>query len=586
MKKKSLDKDLFKRVKKDQPNKAFDISEKSSRQLDRSETAEFVASQQRVVNTLGEESELAENWDRFSNTPKHPEEDPKKRQRRMTVRNDRTKPGAGQARMTGSKATHPGAVALGGDATNTSISAKQGQASLQGKGPKGASQDVLKGDERKGPDGPGEAQLEGGKAAAAQSAQLEGEETIARKAGMAGLEGRKESGPGQAWLEGGDADPQAGYASLQGEDKPDPKAGYASLDGQDDFAPDATAMANDGYQDPQAGFAQLQGDEVVDPQAGHASLEGSQPAGPGHASLQGKQAVDPEAGYASLEGSGPRGPGSASLQGDESGDPQAGQASLQGGAEREASQDQLQGMSQEEWDKLHQAGHASLEGSDEAQAGNASLAGGDEAQAGHASLQGSAQAQAGNSSLEGRPDYMDRAGQASMQSAEPKTRQQVLMEAKEKMRRHKADANLQGSEYVEQNVALQGKEAKDPKVGQATLEGRGQQGPDQAQLKAEEHVERLQGQAILEGKLDTQDQVKLKGKLEKSISRVQLDGKKAPKPVTKKAPEAPAPVAQAEPEKPKSRLASRLAQKMSKIREQSADITKESVELQHRNADD
>ena len=561
MKKKSVDKELFKRVKKDQSNKAYEISDKSSRQLDRSETAEFVSSQQRIVNTLGEESELAENWDRFSNTPKRAEKEEFKRQRRLKARKGSAISGASKTRMVGSKATRPDAVALGADdESDVSKAAQMGQASLHGKGPKGAGQDVLKGDDRKAPAAAGEAQLEGRKEAGAQFAHLEAEEIIERKAGMAGLEGREEFGPGQAWLEGSDADPQAGYAQFRGDARPDPKVGYASLDGQDDSAPDATAMANDEYQDPQAGFAQLQGEEVVDPQAGYASLDGKQPTGPGHAALHGEEAVDPEAGHASLEGNGPAGPGMASLQGEVSGDPQAGEASLQGKAERLASQDQLQGMSQEEYERLHHAGHASLEGS--------------------------AEVQAGNSSLEGRPDYIDRVGQASMQGEEPKTRQQVLMEAQAKMRRHKANASLEGSEYVEQNVALEGEEAEDPKMGQATLQGRGQQGPDQAQLKAEEHVERLQGQAILDGKLDTQDQVKLKGKLEKSIAKVKLDGKKAPSQPSKKAPKAAPPVAETAPQKPASRLASRLAQKMSKIREQSADITKESEELQHRNADD
>jgi hypothetical protein len=531
MKKKDIDKDLFKRVKSDQPSKAYEISGKSSRQLDRSETAEFVSSQQRIVNTLGEESELAENWERFSNTTKAGEEEPEKRQRRMKVRNDVKKNSTGSARLAANRAAHPDAVDLGNkDANDNAISAKQGQASLQGKGPADASHDVLRGDERQAPMAAGEAQLAGRKEAAPQFAQLEGAEAAERQAGMAGLEGREESGPGQAWLEGSEAEAQAGYAQLQGDDSADAKAGYASLEGQDDSSPDATAMANDEYQNLQAGNAQLQADESVNAQAGYASLEGKQAVGAGHASLQGEEAVEA----------------------------QAGEASLQGAAERQASQDQLQGMSQEEWDRLHQAGQASLEGGKAVEAGNAAL-------------QGDAQTQAGNSSLQGDG---------------PKTRQQILMEAKEKMRRHKADASLQGRNDVEQNVALQGQDGQAAKMGQASLEGRADKGPDQAQLQAEASVERLQGQAILEGKLDTQDQVKLKGKLAKTISKVQLAGKNPVMPATKKPPAEPVTEVNAAPEKPTSRLASRLAQKMSKIREQSADITKESEDLQHRNADD
>jgi len=530
MKKKDIDKELFKRVKNDQPNKAYDISDKSSRQLDRSETAEFVASQQRIVNTLGEESELAENWHRFSNAPKAGG-DPAKRQRRMQVRNDLRKSRAGNASLAGSKARHASAVGLDGQDANTqSISNRQGQASLQGKGPVAAKHDVLQAEEGQAP----------------------------ASAGQAQLEGREETGPGQAWLEGSEEQTQAGYAQLHGDDSAEAKAGYASLDGQKSHTPDATAMANDGYQDPQAGFA---------------SLDGHQPAGPGHASLQGDEVADPQAGEASLQGNAPREAGMASLQGDETAAPQAGEASLQGAAEGQASQDQLQGMSQEEWDRLHQAGNASLEG-------------GKEAQAGQASLQGSAEKQAGNSMLQGAPEDIGHSAQAQMQPNEPKTRQQILMEAKEKMRRHRANANLQGRDRVEQNVALQGKEYAAATMGQASLEGRADKGPDQAQLKAEESVERLQGQAILEGKLDSQDQVKLKGKLAKSISKVQLDGIKPVVATTNKLSAEPSPDAKPAAEKPTSRLASRLAQKMSKIREQSADISKESEELQHRNADD
>ncbi|HCH25557.1 MAG TPA: hypothetical protein DE179_14805 [Oceanospirillaceae bacterium] len=528
MKKKDIDKELFKRVKNDQPNKAYDISDKSSRQLDRSETAEFVASQQRIVNTLGEESELAENWHRFSNAPKAGG-DPAKRQRRMQVRNDLRKSRAGNASLAGSKARHASAVGLDGQDANTqSISNRQGQASLQGKGPVAAKHDVLQAEEGQAP----------------------------ASAGQAQLEGREETGPGQAWLEGSEEQTQAGYAQLHGDDSAEAKAGYASLDGQKSHTPDATAMANDGYQDPQAGFA---------------SLDGHQPAGPGHASLQGDAVVDPQAGEASLQGNAPREAGMASLQGDETAAPQAGEASLQGAAEGQASQDQLQGMSQEEWDRLHQAGNASLEGDKEAQAGQASL-------------QGGAEKQAGNSMLQGEPEDIGRSAQ--MQANEPKTRQQILMEAKEKMRRHRANANLQGRDCVEQNVALQGIEHAAATMGQASLEGRADRGPDQAQLKAEESVERLQGQAILEGKLDSQDQVKLKGKLAKSISKVQLDGIKPVVATTNKLSAEPSPDAKPAAEKPTSRLASRLAQKMSKIREQSADISKESEELQHRNADD
>jgi len=530
MKKKDIDKDLFKRVTSTQSSKAYEISGKSSRQLDRSETAEFVSSQQRIVNTLGEESELAENWERFSHIPKAGKE-PERRQRRMKVRNDVNKNSASRARLAGNKAAHPDAVDLGNhDANENTISAKQGQASLKGKGPKGATLDVLKGDERAVLTAAGEAQLAGRKEAAAQFAQFEGEETAERQAGMAGLEGREESGPGQAWLEGSEAEAQVGYAQLQGDDSADAKAGYASLEGQDDSSPDAIAMANDDYQNSQAGNAQLQADESADPQAGYASLDGKQPVGAGHSSLQAEEALEA----------------------------QTGEASLQGAAERQASQDQLQGMSQEEWDRLHQAGQASLEGSKVVEAGNAAL-------------QGRAQTQTGNINLQGDG---------------PKTRQQILMEAKEKMRRHKADASLQGRNDVEQNVALQGQDGQAAQMGQASLEGRADKAPGQAQLQAEASVERLQGQAILEGKLDTQDQMKLKGKLAKTISNVQLAGKNPVTLATKKPPAEPVTEANTAPEKPTSRLASRLAQKMSKIREQSADIAKESEDLQHRNADD
>ncbi len=48
--------------------------------------ADFVSHQQRIVSTKGEESELAENWDRFSNIPNLEPEQQNKPSRRLQAR--------------------------------------------------------------------------------------------------------------------------------------------------------------------------------------------------------------------------------------------------------------------------------------------------------------------------------------------------------------------------------------------------------------------------------------------------------------------------------------------------------------------
>ena len=281
--------------------------------------------------------------------------------------------------------------------------------------------------------------------------------------------------------------------------------------------------------------------------------------------------VDPQAGQVGLTGSGPANPDMTTMQGAEVVDVSGGEASLQGQSAEQASLDQLQGMSQEEYDRLHQAGSASLQGRPEAKAGVASL-------------DGRAEAQVGDSKLEGRPEYLDQAGEASLDGADKAIKKQTLLQsAQEKMRQRRAQADLEGHEHIDQDVALQGRQLAD--AGSVLLAGQPLQGPSQAQLLAEQSVPRLQGQSLLEGKLAKADQITLKNRLAQS-SQVQLNGENTPeksdKSLSEVVPKAPA----AESDKLSSRLASRLAKKMSKIREQTADITEEREALQYRNTDD
>ncbi|MBT3436228.1 MAG: hypothetical protein HN436_01245, partial [Oceanospirillaceae bacterium] len=64
--KKEIDKDLFKRVTTTKKPREFSISERKKSTNKYQTAADFVASQTRTKNTKGQESELADNWGRFS----------------------------------------------------------------------------------------------------------------------------------------------------------------------------------------------------------------------------------------------------------------------------------------------------------------------------------------------------------------------------------------------------------------------------------------------------------------------------------------------------------------------------------------
>ncbi len=281
--------------------------------------------------------------------------------------------------------------------------------------------------------------------------------------------------------------------------------------------------------------------------------------------------VDTQAGQASLKGSGAAKPDMATMQGAEVVDVLGGKASLQGQSPEQASFDQLQGMSQEEYDRLYQAGSASLQGRPEAKAGVASL-------------EGSEEGRVGNSELEGRPEYLDQVGKASLDGVEKAPEKRTLLQsAQEKMRQRRAQTDLEGHAHIGQKVALRGREFGG--IGSVLLADQALQGPGQAQLLAEQSVRRLQGKPLLEGKLAKADQITLKNRLSQS-SQVQFDGGKIPTITDKNASKGAKNAAVPASDKLSSRFASRLEKKMAKIREQSADIVKERESLRYRNTDD
>ncbi len=509
------DKNLFRRVKKSKPEKDYDISKRTSRQLDRSEMADFVAHQQRILNTKGDESELAENWERFSNIPKHDSEQQEDYLRRLKAHMDQSNLTPEQMYLEDNKVTGSETVGLDENTHSDADSeGQQGETSLEGNSPSKAGHTELNAND--------------------QQMQVD--------AGAAHLDGQSPSGAGQA--------------TLSGEQVIDPQAGQASLAGQSAAG---------------AGQATLSGEQAIDPQAGQASLAGQSAAGAGHATLAGDVVVDTQAGQASLKGSGAAKPDMATMQGAEVVDVLGGKASLQGQSPEQASFDQLQGMSQEEYDRLYQAGSASLQGRPEAKAGVASL-------------EGSEEGRVGNSELEGRPEYLDQVGKASLDGVEKAPEKRTLLQsAQEKMRQRRAQTDLEGHAHIGQKVALRGREFGG--IGSVLLADQALQGPGQAQLLAEQSVRRLQGKPLLEGKLAKADQITLKNRLSQS-SQVQFDGGKIPTITDKNASKGAKNAAVPASDKLSSRFASRLEKKMAKIREQSADIVKERESLRYRNTDD
>jgi hypothetical protein len=306
-------------------------------------------------------------------------------------------------------------------------------------------------------------------------------------------------------------------------------------------------------------------------------LEGLKPSGLGSARLLGEEGSDTGAGNAAMGHQAGAKAGSASLEDGATAAVDAGNANMGHQAGAKAGSASLEGGATADVN----AGNANMGHKAGAKAGSASLEGGAtaDADAGNANMGHHADAKAGSASLEGGATADVDAGNANMgHHADAKAGNATMG--------HQADAksgsaSLKGGATAEVDAgnAHMGHRA-DAKAGAANLDGKKIRAAGQADMG--HHV----GGRVISASLDGEDvdgaagQVNMGHQGSKQAGEKSLEGRNHKAALSTTLGNTEAPKA-AKNEKPV--LSSRLAEKMSKIRAQSADITMDSDALQERN---
>ena len=210
-----VNKDLFKRVLNTKKTREFTVSEPTESTNKYQAEADFVASQKRISNTKGQESELAKDWDRFY----------AKGDRKTAQPNANSATPAETRKLTPAQKSQVEAYNLSQKKALSSTSASI--VSEASSNAPAASQ----------------AKLEGRRPSGVSSASLPGEEYSAGSAGQAQM--------------GHHADAKAGAASLTGEDVSELAAGHAKMGH---------------HVDGNAGFARLEGDEPTEVEVGNVAM--------------------------------------------------------------------------------------------------------------------------------------------------------------------------------------------------------------------------------------------------------------------------------------------------------------------------
>ena len=210
-----VNKDLFKRVLNTKKTREFTVSEPTESTNKYQAEADFVASQKRISNTKGQESELAKDWDRFYS----------KGDRKTAQPNANSATPAKTRKLTPAQRSQLEAYNLSQKKALSSTSASI--VSEASSNAPAASQ----------------AKLEGRRPSGVGSASLPGEEYSAGSAGQAQM--------------GHHADAKAGAASLTGEDVSELAAGHAKMGH---------------HVDGNAGFARLEGDEPTEVEVGNVAM--------------------------------------------------------------------------------------------------------------------------------------------------------------------------------------------------------------------------------------------------------------------------------------------------------------------------
>jgi len=357
-------------------------------------------------------------------------------------------------------------------------------------------------------------------------------------ASKAELGGRRPSGAGSASLEGKAFDELAAGQADMGHHV-DGRTGSASLEGKafDELAAGQADMGH--HVDGRTGLASLEGKEFDESAAGQADMGHHVDGRVGSASLEGKEFDESAAGQADMGHHVDGQAGLASLEGKEFDESAAGQADMGHHAQGQAGLANIEGKERGEL----AAGQADMGHHAQGQAGLASIEGKevDELAAGQADMGHHVGGQAGLASLEGKEFGELAAGQADM------------------------------GHHVDGQAGLASLEGNAPEAEAGTVDMGHHDGVRSASMDLSGQAERsrLVGQANIDDPENIQaSDTHLQGSRPTSTKSGLM--KDVEGTVTGE-------------ERPKTASSGRLAEKMSKIRSQSADITMDSETLKERN---
>ena len=284
-----INKDVFKRASSTKETRVFTISERTKSTNKYQAAADFVASQKRTSNTKGQESELAKDWDRFTDngssssvakpgTKSNTQDKPK--QRKLTPA-QRAQVEA--HKLAQKKALRPLSTSITSE--TSSDSPAESNLKLEGIRPSGVGSARLSGEDASGT-GVGNAEMGHQAGDKAGSASIEGGTTAELDAGNANMGHHADTTAGNAEM-GHQAGAKAGSASLDGEATAEVDAGNANMGHHADTTAGNAAMGHQA--DAKAGSASLKGESPAEVDAGNANMGHHADAKAGAASIDGNK---------------------------------------------------------------------------------------------------------------------------------------------------------------------------------------------------------------------------------------------------------------------------------------------------------
>ena len=292
--KKEIDKDLFKRVTTTKKPREFSISERKKSTNKYQTAADFVASQTRTKNTKGQESELADNWGRFSASEEKSvaAKSPTNKVGSLTAAHKAQVEAHKLAKKRALKAAQKTALA---NAPRQQVSA--GQTELEGLRPSTANQTKLDADSSPSTNDARQANMGDHAGAVEGSVRLLSTETKLQEAGHAHMGHGAEVAAGSASLAGDEVE-SAGAGHAQMGHHEGVGAGHTQMGHQSEAQTDRAQMAE--QTEEQAGLSSLAGEETKRLDAGEADLGHQKGRCVGQAQMG--QQTQAQAGSASLQG--------------------------------------------------------------------------------------------------------------------------------------------------------------------------------------------------------------------------------------------------------------------------------------------